>query len=64
MDYKRFTGIITEELKSFFPDTYSIELSSISKNNGKTKDAFVIKDSGEKVAPTIYVDSFYREHER
>ena len=37
-------------------------INHIIKNNGKELDGIVIMEEGSKVAPTIYVNSYYKDY--
>ena len=41
---------------------YSVEYKEIIKNNGVIYHALMIRKSGDKVAPTIYIDELYRDY--
>lgn len=58
-DYQEFMEEVTEKLKEVYDDTYTIQKTQISKNNGIMRDGVVISAKGEAVVPTIYLDNFY-----
>lgn len=39
-----------------------VTITSVMKNNGVRKDGLTIQQEGAQIAPTVYVDEFYREY--
>lgn len=64
MDYEMFKEIVKEKLKDYMPPEYreaEVEIISINKVNGP-KDALVVRKSGERIAPNLYLDDCYQKY--
>lgn len=59
MIYEQFKTEICQRLQEEAGDARQIVVRSIPKNNGVTKDAFVIMEDGFNIAPTLYLDPYY-----
>lgn len=59
MVYKVFLDAIKQALLSQLGDGYSLDIRQVSKNNGLILDGLCIRKTGQKAAPTIYLNSFY-----
>lgn len=55
MDCQKYKAMILEELRGFFPDTYSVELTAVQKNNGVFLDAVIITDGVRNASPVFYL---------
>ena len=63
MTYEQFKTDIVTNLKEKEPSIDSITLDSTLKNNGVLLDGITIKTEGSNIAPTIYLDGYYKEFE-
>lgn len=64
MEYNDFKNLVVSHILNYLPDKYenaAIDISSVKKNNGITKDALLIKLPEESITPTIYLDSLYHD---
>ena len=62
MNYQEFVGSVTGFLRESLPCGTKLELLPLEKNNGVIMDGLSIRRQGQKVAPTIYMDAYYREY--
>lgn len=62
MNYQEFTGSVTGFLREALPGGTELTLIPMEKNNGVWMDGLSIRKQGRSVAPTIYLDSYYREY--
>lgn len=62
MNYQEFVGSVTGFLRETLPCETELELVSMEKNNGVIMDGLTIRKKGQTVAPTIYLDSYYRDY--
>ncbi len=63
MRYEIFLQTIKEDLEKRLGSDYQVTLRSIPKNNGVIWDGVSICPKEEDIAPTIYLQDFYRELE-
>ncbi len=64
MEIKEFGNIIVKEMSDALGDEYFCECRDVLKNNGKVYLGLVISKKGEKISPTIYLNSFFEEYKR
>lgn len=60
-----FNSMIKEELMDYLPDRFSgamIDIHDVNKNNG-VKTGLVVRLPDNPVAPTIYLDNFFKQYE-
>ncbi len=62
MNYNDFKQALLEFLTSSFPPETEIRFRKIRRNNGIELDAFSILEPGNNLAPTIYLNYYYREY--
>lgn len=61
MDYELFLQSVKENLEQRLGTEYLVTLRAIPKNNGVTRDGISVCRRHEEVAPTIYLNDYYRE---
>ena len=59
-----FGVLMADRVKDTLGENVSVEYKEIIKNNGVVHHALVIKRDGDNVAPTIYIEEFYREYRK
>ncbi|HIT66191.1 MAG TPA: hypothetical protein IAB61_02970 [Candidatus Merdisoma merdipullorum] len=62
MNYQEFVGSVTGFLRESLPCGTKLEMIPLEKNNGVIMDGLSIRRQGQKVAPTIYMDAYYRDY--
>lgn len=62
MNYQEFVGSVTGFLRESLPCDTELDLVPLEKNNGVIMDGLSIRKRGQNVAPTIYLDSYYRDY--
>ena len=62
MNYQEFVGSVTGLLRESLPCGTKLEMIPLEKNNGVIMDGLSIRQQGQKVAPMIYMDAYYREY--
>ena len=62
MELNEFLNKIKSAMEEYFSQTANISIQSVTKNNGIILQGIVITIKGNNVAPTIYVDGFFREY--
>lgn len=62
MVYESFLETIKQSLKERLGSEYTLSIQPITKNNGLSLDGICIGRTGEKAAPTIYLNQFYNCH--
>ena len=61
VDYERFCEEVKERIRDFLPDRNieSVTLNTQVKNNGSKKVGIVIKEIGQNISPTIYLEPYF-----
>ena len=62
MNYQEFLHDIKGQLCALLDPGASVELRTITKNNGVDKDAFIISSPGTNLCPTIYLLPYYHRY--
>ncbi|RFZ77603.1 hypothetical protein DS742_17460 [Lacrimispora amygdalina] len=60
MNYARFSDLIKRAIQDKLGIGYDVELQKITKNNGVVLDGLIIKEIDKNIAPTIYLNPFYK----
>lgn len=66
MDYEMFKEIVREKIKDYMPPEYenaAVDILAVNKVNGK-RDALALRKPGERVAPNLYLDDFYKDYKQ
>ncbi len=61
MTYELFKETLVTELKGYFPPDTDISIYSVPRNNQTSVDGLTILESGYNIAPTIYIQEYYRK---
>ena len=64
MEIKKFGTEMAEELRHILGSEHIIEYKEIIKNNGIEHHALLIKKKTENIAPTIYIDDYFKAFEK
>ena len=64
MRYEVFLDNICRMVSDRLGESADVSLHKVLKNNGMVLDGLVIRDSSSVAAPTIYLNSYYREAEQ
>ncbi|MBD5543798.1 MAG: hypothetical protein HDR01_06045 [Lachnospiraceae bacterium] len=59
MRFYEFTKEIEREMSAYMGGKAEVYISTIQKNNGVQMEGLVIRENGERIAPTIYLNCFY-----
>lgn len=62
MNYQEFVDSVTGFLRESLPGGTRLQLIPLEKNNGIIMDGLSVRKEGKRVAPMIYLDSYYREY--
>ncbi len=60
MTYEIFKETILSEIKNYFGDGVTVTINRVVKNNNLILDGLVIKDNRTNIAPTIYLNYYYK----
>lgn len=61
MTYNFFKETLVAELKGYFPPDTTISIYTIPRNNRVSVDGLTILESGYNIAPTIYIQEYYKK---
>jgi len=59
MNYNEFKDALVSLIKEQLDASYSVTLQSVTKNNGISLDAIVIKTKDTNIAPSLYINHLY-----
>ncbi|MBD5465084.1 MAG: hypothetical protein HDR22_04605 [Lachnospiraceae bacterium] len=59
MRFYEFTKEVEKEMSAYLGKKAEVHISTIQKNNGVKMEGLVIRENGERIAPTIYLNCFY-----
>ena len=62
MNYQEFVGSVTGFLRESLPGGTRLQLIPLENNNVIIMDGLSVRKEGKRVAPMIYLDSYYREY--
>ena len=62
MEIREFSGNMKKALEKKLGDGYTVEEKTISKNNGVSLEALVIRKDKINLSPTIYLRSYYERY--
>lgn len=62
MTYREFTQCILSEVKNLCKSTEEAVLNRVVKNNSVVLTGICIRDKGEKVTPSIYLEAYYERY--
>lgn len=63
MNYEEFKECVKERIMEYVTEGGEVCINHVLKNNGKELDGLVIVEKGSNIAPTIYLESYYRQYE-
>lgn len=63
MKYNEFIEKVASGIRAYFGEETRVEVKKVTKNNGVILDGIIIMNSNETIAPTIYMETFYREYQ-
>ena len=66
MDFEEFKTEVTEHIKDYLPASYenaSVSVHDVIKNNDTHLSGLTIREDGEQIAPTLYLEDFFNELE-
>lgn len=59
MYFYEFAKEIEREMSTYLKGQAEVHINTVQKNNGIKMEGLVIREHGEKIAPTIYLNCFY-----
>lgn len=63
MEINEFGRLLAIETKNRLGEGFDAEYKEVQKNNNVTYHGILMKNTGSNIAPTIYIDSLYRDFE-
>lgn len=66
LDFKQFQEYALDHIREYLPEELKsahVELNEVNKNNGKVLQAIIVRPKDSVVAPTVYLNGFYRSYE-
>ncbi len=63
MVFEQFKDKVCEALQEVLGDSYQITYQEVMKNNGVELKGIIIEKKGDKISPTIYLESLYEDYE-
>ena len=62
MTFGEFVNAVEKGVSETMGDGYDVSVKKVQKNNGLTLTGLLIAEKDSKVAPAIYLDSFYEPY--
>ena len=63
MTYENFKDSIIQHLLKDIPEPKKITIRSFTRNNGQKLDGLIILQNDLNIAPTIYLNSYFADHQ-
>lgn len=63
MEYNEFIEKVKNGIKAYFGKEARVDVKKVTKNNGVILEGIIILNAHEVIAPTIYLESFYRDYQ-
>lgn len=66
LNFEEFQQYVLDHIRDELPEELKnahVDLNEVNKNNGKVLTAILVRAEGNSVAPTIYLDGFYKSYE-
>ena len=66
MNYEEFKQEVADRIKEFLPEKYAdadVSIQTVVKNNDQKLDGLMVKLEDSNIAPNIYLNQFYEQHE-
>jgi hypothetical protein len=66
LDYEEFKQEIKDNIKDFLPEEYkdaSVDIQTVTKNNGLELDGVMIRQPDENIAPNVYVNAMFEDYQ-
>ena len=63
MTFKQFCQKIYQGITEFYGDEVTVEIKVVAKNNGVKLTGLLITEGEKKVAPSIYLDSYFQDYQ-
>ena len=64
--YEEFKQEVADRIKEFLPEKYEnadVSIQTVVKNNDQKLDGLMVKLEDSNIAPNIYLNQFYEQHE-
>lgn len=62
MNYEEFLAYMRKNIRESLDENTQVEIRRVVKNNAVALDGVLILEPGHRIAPTIYLNSFYEEY--
>ena len=66
LNFKEFQQYVKDHIREALPEELknaSIDLNKVHKNNGRELTAIMVRAEGKSVAPTVYLDGFFKTYQ-
>ncbi len=63
MEYLQFVYAVKDTIQEKMCETMSIEVHTVTKNNGRERVGVTISEKGYNLSPTIYLEEFYQRYD-
>ena len=62
MEFKEFCDKVKKSLEDYYGGEKEVEIRSVTKNNGVVLQGLMVRGKNSKLAPTIYLESFFEQY--
>lgn len=66
LNFEEFQRYVENHIREHLPDDWAnaeISMQKVQKNNGLELNAILVKSEDSNIAPTIYLDDFYKHYQ-
>lgn len=66
LNFEQFQEYALDHIREYLPDELKnahVELNDVDKNNGRVLQAIIVRPEDSVIAPTVYLNGFYRSYE-
>lgn len=63
MTYEMFQETVKREIGKYFPKDAEVSITPVTKNNDQVYYGLIVREKGQDIMPTIYLDEFYNRYE-
>lgn len=64
MNFKQFCEKVYQGVVEFYKDAVNVKLQEVKKNNGVTLTGLLLAEKDNKVAPAVYLDSYFEDYRK
>lgn len=64
MEFKQFCEKVYQSIRDFYGGEVSVRMQELNKNNGVTLTGLLLEEKENKIAPAVYLDSYFEDYRK